>query len=217
MSKINTILFDYDGTLMDTHEIVLQSWQHTFKTLEGKERPEGPIIKSFGEPLTDTLERVLPNAVEEAAAVYRDFHFEHFRELISLFPGMEALLITLKERGYKLGIVTSRYARSTMIGLEKYDVAKHFDAIVTCEQTTRHKPDPEPVLVALETIGAKAEETIMVGDTMLDIRCARGAGVRSVMVGWSMVVEDEDLNGPDAPDFVIRTADELLEIINALC
>ncbi len=214
MTKINTVLFDFDGTIMDTNSVIMQSWQHTFRAVEGKERPEEEIIGTFGEPLYVTMEKLLPQiSVEEGAKIYRSFHHDNFIELIGIFPGILELLEELKTRGYKTGIVTSRLRHSTEIGLKKYDMEQYFDAIVTCDDTDKHKPDPEPVHIALARLGSKPEEAIMVGDSMFDILCAKNAGVKAVLVSWALAVSEEDKTGENAPNYIIEKAEDLLDIL----
>ncbi len=217
MSQINTILFDFDGTVMDTNNVVLKSWQHTFLTHEGKERPEQEIYKTFGEPLQISMGRILPQVpVEEAIATYRSYHYHNFEELISLFPGIQELLEKLKGEMYKVGVVTSRLRPTTMKGIDKYNLAEYFDTIVTCDECTKHKPDPEPVLIALDKLGSLPEETLMIGDTVFDILCARNAGVKSVLVGWAKAMTQEEKTGPNAPDFIIEKPMDLLGIIQSM-
>lgn len=214
MNKINTILFDFDGTVMDTNNVIINSWQHTYRTLENREEDVAKILSSFGEPLDITVKKVFPNVpADKAIAIYRSYHYDHFDELISVFPGMRELLQELDSRGYKLGLVTSRLKKTTMEGLEGHSLADYFDVIVTAEDTDKHKPDPAPVNIALEKLGSLPEESLMLGDTMFDILCARNAGVRSVLVGWAMAITEEQKNGPDAPDYIIETAAELLDLL----
>lgn len=214
MTKINTVLFDFDGTIMDTNNVILQSWQHTFRTLEGKERPEEEIYSTFGEPLNITMQKLLPQIpVEEGVAVYRSYHYSHFTDLISVFPGMLELLKEVKRRGYKIGLVTSRLLHTTEIGLKKYEMEQYFDAIITCEDCKKFKPDPEPVIIALERLGSAPEESVMIGDSMFDILCAKGAGVKTVLVNWTLGVSEEEKTGENSPDHIIETAESLLDIL----
>ena len=214
MAKINTVLLDFDGTVMDTNSVIIGSWQHTFRTIEGKEKPVSEIIKTFGEPLDHTMARLFPHMdTDDAVSIYRSFHYNNFGEMIKLFPGIPELLAALKERGFKLGLVTSRLRRTTMEGLEQYGIKEYFDAVVTCEDTSKHKPDPEPINATLEKLSAKPEESIMLGDTMHDVLCARNAGVKSVLVDWSLAVTEEERAGENAPDHIIKAAEELLEIL----
>jgi pyrophosphatase PpaX len=214
---VNTILFDFDGTVMDTNTVIINSWQHTFRTLTGAERPVEDIVATFGEVLYDTVARVLPGVpVDDAVEIYRSYHRDNFGPMISVFPGVLELIKELKARGYTLAIVTSRMPSTTMEGLERYELAEYFDLVVTCEDCAKFKPDPEPALVALEKLGKKAEEAIMVGDTMHDIGCARAAGVKSVLVGWALAVSEEERTGQGGPDYFIEKASDLLEILSPL-
>lgn len=211
---INTVLFDFDGTLADTNGLVLGSWQHTFKTLTGAETDEANLIKSFGEPLRVTMKKNFPNVpVEDAVAIYHAYQADCYEKLIEPFPGMVELVIGLKEKGYKTGIVTSRARKSALIGLKKFGLMEYIDDIVTCDDTDKHKPDPEPVLIALEHLGIPPEEALMVGDSMFDIKCAHNAGVKAVLVSWALAVSDEEKNGPDGPEFFVEKAEEIFDLL----
>lgn len=214
--KKTTVLFDFDGTIMDTNDIIIKSWQHTFFTLEGKERPEAEILATFGEPLQITMERFLPDYdTEEAIEIYRSYQFEHYHDLIELFPGMEELIVRLKQEGYKLGVVTSRLRNSTEIGLNKFHLMQYFEAIVSADDTSKHKPDPEPVLIALEKLNSKPEEAVMIGDSMFDVLCAQNARVEAVLVSWAMAAKAQGKAGEIKPEYMIEEAGDLLEILNA--
>ena len=213
---IDTVLFDFDGTVMDTNEVILKSWQHTFRTLENREEKQEILVSTFGEPLETTMKKFFPDVpVDEAVEIYRSYHYDNFGELIRLFPGMKELLAKVKAGGCKTGLVTSRLFKTTMQGLEHYEIKDYFDAIVTAEDTDRHKPDPQPINVALQKLGSAPETSIMLGDTGFDLMCAKNAGVRSVLVAWSLALDRsaaEDM-GDAAPDYVITEPEELLEII----
>jgi len=216
MKKIDTVLFDFDGTIMDTNNVIVMSWQHTFRTLENREEDVAVLAQTFGEPLEYTLRKFFPEVpVEESIEIYRSFHRDNFGELINLFPGMKELLAEVKARGYKTALVTSRVGDTTQQGMEKYEIAEYFDAVVAAEDTTKHKPDPQPINAALEKLGSKAENAVMLGDTLFDILCARNAGVKSVLVSWSFALGGktmEDL-GENAPDYMITSPDELFDIL----
>ena len=216
MNNIDTVLFDFDGTVMDTNNVILMSWQHTFRTLRNREEPQENLVKTFGEPLETTMKKFFPDVpVEESVNIYRSFHHDNFSKLIKLFPGMEELIEEVKRRGYKTGLVTSRLLRTTMEGLNKYGLRDRFDTIVTAEDTTKHKPDPQPVNIALEKLGSVAERAVMLGDTTFDMLCARNAGVKPVLVSWSLALagkKAEEL-GEARPDYIITDPKELLSII----
>lgn len=216
MRKIDTILFDFDGTIMDTNTVIIKSWQHTFKTLENREPDVEKLYKTFGEPLHITMGKLFPNIpVEESIEVYRSFHRDNFGKLINVFPGMKGLLAEVKDRGYKTSLVTSRLLQTTMEGLEKYDLKQYFDAIVTEEDTSKHKPDPEPILIALGKLNSKPENAVMLGDTLFDIKCAKNAEVEAILVSWSLALrgQTKETLGADAPDYIINKPEDLLEIL----
>lgn len=216
MSNIDTVLFDFDGTVMNTNDVIMMSWQHTFRTLEGREEDQEVLLKTFGEPLETTMKKFFPNVpTDEAIEVYRSFHRDNFGEFISLFPGMKELIQEVKTRGYKVGLVTSRLLNTTMQGLEKYGIKQYFDAIITADDTTKHKPDPEPVNIVLRKLDSAPEHTIMLGDTLFDLLCARNAKVTSVLVSWSLALggKTKEELGDAAPDYIIDKPEELLEII----
>ena len=214
MKNIKAVLFDFDGTIFDTNKLIIDSWNEVFR-IKGGSRTEEEILATFGEPLTVSMEKWFPGESEECINIYRNYQRDIFFEKIELYEGMDELIKKLKTLGVLNAVVTSRLASSTISTLEKYDLARCFDVIVTCDDTEKHKPDPEPALLALEKLGISADEAIMIGDSRFDIRCAHNAGIKAVLVGWSEAAAAGDIpkNGIDAPDFVIESAEELLEII----
>ncbi len=217
MAKTDTVLFDFDGTVMNTNDVIIASWQHTFRTIDGKEREVSEIARTFGEPIVQTMKRMFPHVpVEESLKIYRSYHYDYFDDLISLFPGMRELLVELRKTGYKTGLVTSRMRNTTCRGLEKFELTDLFDAVVTCDDTSVHKPDPEPVFIALEKLGTKPEKTVMLGDTMYDIMCANNAGVTSVLVGWAIAPTEEEIKGENGPDFIMKDAADLFRILDEI-
>lgn len=218
MSRIEAILFDFDGTLVDTNEVILKSWQHTFLALTGKEGDRKEIIRSYGEPLRDTMRRFFGGTeeeVEEHVAIYRDYQKTIFLDEIRLFQGVERTLEKLKQQGYKLALVTSRLAASTQEGLKKFEMDNFFDTVVTADDTQAHKPDPEPVQIALERLGTPPDQALMVGDTWLDIECARNADVQSALAGWSLR-QTKDILQQCTPDYIIHTMRSILKMVNML-
>ena len=217
MAKTDTVLFDFDGTVMNTNDVIIASWQHTFRTIDGKEREVSEIARTFGEPIVKTMKRLFPQVpVEESLKIYRSYQYDYFDDLVTLFPGMKELLVKLRKTGYKTGLVTSRMRNTTFRGLEKFELTDLFDAVVTCDDTNVHKPDPEPVFIALDKLGTKPEKTVMLGDTMYDIMCANNAGVTSVLVGWAIAPTEEEIKGENGPDFIMKDADDLFRILDEI-
>ena len=214
---IDTVLFDFDGTIMDTNDVIIGSWQHVYKTLRGEEGDLTYILSTFGEPLEYSMETSFPEvSKEESVKIYRDWQKDHFLDMIHLFPGVEEMLAEVKARGYRTGIATSRLSESLHRALSHFDLYKYFDAIVAVEDIEEAKPAPDTIYKVLDKLNAHPENAIMMGDSRLDILCARNAGVPSVLVGWSATLAGktkEDFASGEAPDFIIQKPEELLEII----
>ena len=212
--KITTILFDFDGTLIDTNEIIIQSFQHTFRTVLGEEKPVDDIIRTFGEPLSLTMEKMLDIDPVEAVKIYRSYHNQKFEDLIRIFPGMLELVIELFNRGYKLAIVTSRLRNTTLLGLRKFDMEKYFSYVLTADDTDKHKPDPAAINIVLEKLNSKPDESIMIGDSKFDIMCANNAGVKSILVGWAISLTDEEKEGIYKPTYIVENAEDVLDLLD---
>ncbi|SHI63324.1 pyrophosphatase PpaX [Geosporobacter subterraneus DSM 17957] len=211
---VKYILFDLDGTLLDTNELIVQSFRHTYKEHLNKDVPREYIIQSFGEILRTTLERECKDCVEAALTTYRSFQQEHFESYITLHLGVREALEKLTAKGYKLGIVTSRLNESALRGLKFFDIEGYFHSIIGADDTDLHKPDPTPARMALEAMGGRAEEAVLVGDSPFDIQCAKNTGMVSVAVGWSALPREVYMQYE--PDYVVDTMEELVELIYSL-
>ena len=224
---IDTILFDFDGTVADTNDLIIASWQYTYRELLGHTVSKEEILKTFGEPLVESMAKAFPGFdVEEAITIYREFQREIFSDAIKPFPGIQELMKELSARGFKLGIVTSRARTSTYMGLELFGIDPYIDAVITCDDCQEHKPGPGPALACLEALGSKPENSVMIGDSKYDIGCANNAGVISIMVGWSMAAAagvQYEAEGPGdvtdpvfRPDYTVSSAEEILEVLKKL-
>lgn len=211
---IKNILFDLDGTLLDTNDLIIQSFKHTYKKHLNKDVDKVEIIKNFGEILKITMDREFGEYSEEAIKTYREFQVGNFEKLIAIHNGVGAGVKELHRLGYKLGIVTSRLNESAVRGLKHFGLLEYFQSIVTAGDTDLHKPDPTPALMALAKLGGKAEETIIVGDSPYDILCGKNAGIKSVAVGWSALPKDIILSFE--PDYVVESMEELMALIEKL-
>ena len=219
------IVFDFDGTLVNTNDIITASWQATFEHYLGHRKPVREIEATFGETLVYTVGRLIPDApVDEVIEYYRAYQDAHREEgIVHVFEGINDLVEELRLRGYIIGIATSRTAYSLRNYLKQLGMEEDIDEVVTMEDVTRHKPDPESLNVCLAKLtGCDANripedvlrESIMIGDTKFDIGCANNAGVDSVLVGWSHYVDEEDMRAHDfAPTYRIEKPADLLSII----
>jgi len=219
-NKINTVLFDFDGTIMNTNDIILASWRHAFHEIIGTEPDESDLLDTFGEPIDDCVAKLLPGSdADEVKRVYRTYQYEHYEEMISLFPGILEVITKLHESGVKLAVVTNRMRNSTEIGLRQFGLDKLIELVVAVDDVEdngmRAKPEPDAVFYALAKLGAKPENSMLVGDTLNDIISGNRAGVTTVRVGWA-IAEDGDHDTAAAeslPDFFIDKPMEIITIM----
>jgi pyrophosphatase PpaX len=213
--KKKYIIFDFDGTLMDTNRVILDSWQATFERYLGQRRSRREVEATFGEVLMDTIRRIIPDADPyEVRDYYRAYQDSKCQELVTLFDGISELLSELRARGCMIGVATSRTTRSFWGYMRQFGLEDAVDEVVTMDDVSMHKPHPETLTRVMEKMGADPASTIMVGDTKYDIGCANNAGVDSVLVGWSHYIDEEDMaKAGFVPTYRIDTPAELLSLI----
>jgi pyrophosphatase PpaX len=180
------ILFDLDGTLVDTIALLLASMRHAFTTCGVPCPTDAQWTAGIGTPLgTQFRDFVHDDAtVARLIAAYRAYQHEHHDALTSAYEGIPALVARLEERGHPIGIVTSKADYLAERALAWVGLIGHVDVVIGADSVTRHKPHPEPVLVALERLGASRETAIFVGDSPHDIASGNAAGVRTIGVAW---------------------------------
>jgi pyrophosphatase PpaX len=213
---IKAVIFDFDGTLLDSYKPIANSWQYTLTTLVGRGVTEDEVRQTMGEMLIDSMRRLAPEVdAEYAVDFYRTYQRDIFLDQIKLFDGTEEVLRTIKEAGYKNALLTSRLKASTFRALEKFGITELFDIILTASDTKKFKPDPGPVFEILEKIGANPEEALLVGDTSHDIEAGTAAGVFTVLVDWSFALPaGEFREKAPAPEAVIKSLDEIPALLN---
>lgn len=207
-----TVLFDLDGTLLDTNHLIVTSFQHTLKEKLGLELTAEEIYRYFGEPLVTTMERYAPERALELTEFYRTFNEANHDQLLRQFDGVMEMLQRLKAAGIKLAVVTSKRVDLARRGLQVSQMESLFDAVVGLDETEKHKPNPEPALLALQRLGEEpGPHVLMVGDSRFDILCGRNAGLKSAAVGWT--VQDREVLGATQPDFWIEHPADLIGLV----
>jgi pyrophosphatase PpaX len=202
--RFPVVLFDLDGTLIDSTAMILASFKHATKTVLGRDLPDREIFAVVGGPTLEAQMRSFaPGRVEELLAVYRA-HNTPLHDELELCPGIWDVLSRLKAEGRRLGIVTSKRRRTAQLALDRLGIEPFFDTIITSDEPVAHKPSPEPVLLALERLGAEPGDAVYVGDSPFDVASAKAAGVYSIAVLWGGMHEVEDA------DTVVATTEELL-------
>jgi pyrophosphatase PpaX len=190
---LDAALFDFDGTLVDTTEMIFQSMRHATSSVLGREdftREE--LLANVGQPLPRQMEILDAEKAELLLEAYRAHHEEHHDALIAEFPGVDEALNRLRTAGVRIVVVTSKRRRSVEMALEKFPgLDLVVDLFVTMEDTTEHKPHPEPLLKGLELAGGvPKDKAVYVGDSPFDVQAAKAAGLRSVAVSWGAFSED---------------------------
>jgi pyrophosphatase PpaX len=183
-------LFDADGTLFDTAEMILRCFENTAQ-VHGLPQPgREQVLKYVGLPLRTQMEQYFGKLTDELFARYRDTHMtyqlEIYRDYLILCPGVAEALPHLVQHGKKCAVVTSRMMHTLSIYLKETGIDRYFGAFITPECTQRHKPDPQPAFEALARLGGTADRALFIGDASFDIECGSRAGTDTAFVGWSL-------------------------------
>ena len=189
---LSAVLFDFDGTLVDTTEMIHQSMKHATSSVLGrKDIPRETLLANVGRPLPRQMELIDAENAELLLEAYRSHHEQHHDTLIGEFPGVEESLARLGSAGIKVAVVTSKRRLSVEMALKNFPGLRNVvDRFVTLEDTTEHKPNPEPLLRALELLGVSKERAAYVGDSPFDVEAAKAAGLANVAVSWGAFSED---------------------------
>ncbi len=207
------VLFDLDGTLIDSGPIILASMRHASVTVLGREPDEELVRAAIGGPgLIAQMRDLDPDRVDELVDAYRA-HNEPLHESLEAFPDVLELLSRLKDESHRLGIVTAKRLRTVALALDRFPVLREtMGVVIGADDTERHKPEPDPILEALRRLGAHPEDAAYVGDSPFDIRAAKAAGVLAVAVGWGGIHPDERLLR-ESPDALVHSAEELHDLL----
>ena len=227
-NQTRAILFDLDGTLIDSTELILRCFQHSWETVCGFNHCREALVQTFGIPLREAMHRLLAagqpserpgilneddrDTVERLLVEYRSYNVANHDLLARPFERTGEVLSELRRRGYLISVVTSKSRELGLRGLKLFSLDGLIDSAVFLEDTDVHKPRPEPILVALQRLKETAQAAAYVGDSRHDIVAARAAGVRSVAALWGPTPRSE-LEG-ERPDFVAESITDLLEIFN---
>jgi pyrophosphatase PpaX len=205
--RFPVVLFDLDGTLVDSGAIILGSFHHATETVLGRRVPDEQILAQVGGTnLTHQMALLDPDRVDELVRVYREHNDPQYSTL-ACFDGIVDVLARLKAEGRRLGIVSAKRKQTVERVFAGAGIGAYFDAVVGSDDTERHKPDPEPILKALELLDAEPREAAYVGDSPFDVAAAHGAGVYAVAVGWGGIHRAE---GADA---FVESPEELLDVL----
>jgi pyrophosphatase PpaX len=206
------VLFDLDGTVVDSGAIILASMRHAAKEVLGTEPPDDELLAAVGGPgLEAQMHALAPDRVDELVSVYRA-HNEPLHDELVCCAGVDDVLVRLKEEGRRLGIVTAKRRQTVELAFARVPLAHLFETIVGGDETRRHKPDPEPLLLALDRLGVDAVDAAYVGDAPFDVQAAKAAGVSSIAVTWGGIHSRARLEAEE-PDAIVSSPLELLDVV----
>jgi pyrophosphatase PpaX len=214
--RFPVVLFDLDGTLIDSGPMIMGSAEYAVRTVLGRE-PDASLMEqvrlSIGGPgLVAMMEAIDDTRVDELVEAYREEN-ERLHATLTAFDDVLALLPVLRSEGRRLGIVTAKRRATVHLAFERFPaLAEHCDVLVTAEDTSLHKPHPDPLLHALAVLEASADAAAYVGDSPFDVGAAQAAGVFAVAVGWGGIHPAERL-ALEGPDALVREPRELLDVL----
>lgn len=177
-------VFDLDGTLADTVGLIVASFQHAYRTVVGLEHDEAVIRSWIGRPLIEAFTAEHPEHADELYAAYLQWNSDNTERLIASYPGVAEMLDELAAGGVRIGIATSKRTVSARQAVDLLGLGAHVEVVVAMEDTERHKPDPDPVLLALARMGVDPTEAVYVGDAVVDVLAGKAAGTDTVAVTW---------------------------------
>lgn len=181
----STILFDVDGTLIDTEKTIIKSFQKTLSDTYGITPKAEELFYVLGIPGTKAVERYVHSEAESqkllADWTENDHAMFHYSKV---FNDIEQALEQLQKQNIRLGIVTSRTDAEMQVVTDNFDIGKYFDIFITASKTKLHKPNPDPILKAMEILNLSPQETMYVGDSIYDFQCAKNAGIEFGLAGW---------------------------------
>src|SRR3954468_11232427 len=210
--RFPVVLFDLDGTVVDSGAIILASMRHATQEVLGEEYTDAELLQAVGGPGLEAQMAVFaPDRVDELVRVYRA-HNEPLHDELEACLGMEDVLVRLHEEGRRLGVVTAKRRATVELAFARVPLAHLFETVVGGDETERHKPDPEPLLLAAERLGVDPATAAYVGDSPFDIRAARAASMYAVAVTWGRIHDRSRLEA-EQPDAIVDRAEELLGVL----
>jgi pyrophosphatase PpaX len=187
------VLFDLDGTLIDSIGLILASMRYAFAKCERAAPSDADWLTGVGTPLRTMFERYAADepALDAFIAAYREHQFAHHDDLVRCYADVPETISKLARLGHPLAVVTSKTEALARRGLDHVGILPYFEVIIGCDTCTRHKPHPEPVLTALHRLGYQPHEAAFVGDSVHDVAAGNAAGVLTVAALWGPFSREE--------------------------
>jgi pyrophosphatase PpaX len=213
MPPISTVLFDLDGTLIDSIRLIIDSYHHTLAAHGIPARSDAEWLAGIGTPLTVQFSDWAhdPGTLQAMVATYREYNLTHHDTRVTAYPGVVAMVQSLRTQQIRLGLVTSKNTPGARRGLRLIGIEETMEVIVGADDVQNPKPHPEPIHLALDRLGVAAESTIYVGDSLHDMHSGRAAGVRTGAVLWGPFGREHLV--PAGPDHWFERPEHLLELV----
>ncbi|MDN4493137.1 pyrophosphatase PpaX [Ureibacillus aquaedulcis] len=209
--SMKALLFDFDGTLLNTNDLIIQTFMYVLEErFPGQYSPKD-CMDFIGPSLIETFEQITPDEVEVMIEKYRQWNQENHDALVTEYDGVVDTLEKLKMQGIRLAIVSTKRRDTIAKGLELMGASHLFEFVVGLDDVKKVKPDPEPVLLAIEKLGVEKEEVMMIGDNYHDIEAGKNAGVKTAGVAWS--IKGEEFLRTFNPDYILQHMSDLLTIV----
>ncbi len=207
------ILFDFDGTLIDTNELIIEALQGTTKQFLGRTLSNDELSSILGKYLELQMKSLSEKYYKEMMAYYREYYKANQDTMIKGFPGVAEMLRELKAFGCRTAIVSAKGRGGIEHGLEYFKLNQYIDVIISAYDIENNKPHPEPATKALTALGGSSGKALMIGDSPYDIQCGHNAGMKSVLVEWSIFPKDVLL--ACNPDFIAESCDDIVNIVKS--
>jgi pyrophosphatase PpaX len=213
--RYSTILFDFDGTLVDSIELILESYRHTMRVHRGEPMSDARWLEGLGTPLRVQFKSFTddPAEVEAMIATYREWNLANHDNMVRAYPGALETVKHLKQAGARMGIVTSKNLGGLNRGLTLCGFDGLFESLITSDMMDKSKPDPAPVHAALSQLGALPAEALMVGDSPHDVAAGRDAGTKTAACLWGPF--DRTRLQQERPDFWLDSFADLAALCGA--
>ena len=210
-SPYRAVVFDLDGTVVDSVELIIVSFQHAIREVLGREISREDAVAWVGRPLKEQMELFSPEHADDLVEVYREFNHREHDRMLKPYEGIQQLLECLRRADVKMGLVTSKSRFTAQMAFDRTGIEGYFDATVCADEAAGNKPSPAPILACLAQLGVEPSVAAYVGDSPYDIQAALAAGVAAIAVTWGVFPADR--LEAEKPDILVHTISELAEVL----
>ena len=187
------VLFDLDGTLIDSIGLILGSMRYAFAKCRAPLPTDAEWLAGVGTPLRTMFQQYFSDdaEIDRLIAAYREHQFANHDDLVRCYDDVPTVVASLDGRGHPMALVTSKTEMLARRGLERVGLIDYFNVIIGCDSCSRHKPHPEPVLTALDRLGYQPDEAAFVGDSVHDVEAGNAAGVLTIAALWGPFTREQ--------------------------